>query len=183
MNRRIVYILPVLGFAAVAGVLFFSLNKSRYTPPDVIPSALINKAAPPVALAPLNADRPGFSSADLKAGRVTVINFFASWCAPCRLEAPMLMQLSENPDFRLLGVAYKDKRLDTEAFLAEGGNPFSAIVADEEGRTAIDWGVTAAPETFVVDGKGVIRYRYQGALTPEVVRRELLPIIKAAQGS
>ena len=183
MKRRLLYILPVLAFVVVAGFLFVSLNKSRYIPPDVIPSALINKPAPPVTLAALNAERPGFGTDDLKAGRVTVINFFASWCAPCRLEAPMLMQLSQSPDFRLLGVAYKDKLADTEAFLAEGGNPFAAIVADEEGRTAIDWGVTAAPETFVVDGKGVIRYRYQGALTPEVVRRELMPAVKAAQGA
>jgi cytochrome c biogenesis protein CcmG, thiol:disulfide interchange protein DsbE len=181
MIRRLVYILPVLGFLVVAGFLYFGLNKARYTPPDILPSVLINQPAPALALAPLNPDNPGFSRADLAAGKVTVVNFFASWCAPCRIEAPMLLQLSDNPEFRLVGVAYKDKRADTEAFLVEGGNPFAAIVADDEGRTAIDWGVTAAPETFVVDGKGVIRYRYQGALSPEVVRRELMPAIKAAQ--
>jgi len=181
--KRLIYILPVLVFLGLAGFLFAALNKSRYTPPSIVPSVLINQSAPSLALPPLHPQTPGFARTELAAGQVTVINFFASWCAPCRLEAPVLMAISQNPEFRLLGVAYKDKRPDTEAFLQEGGNPFAAIVADDEGRTAIDWGVTAAPETFVVDGKGVVRYRYQGALTPQVIEQELLPAIRAAKGT
>ncbi len=179
MTRRLVYILPVLAFVTVAVVLFRSL----FLVPERLPSVFINKPAPSLALPAFNAQQPGFTHADLTAGRVTVVNFFASWCAPCWEEAPTLMALSKQSGFTLAGVTYKDKRPNTEAMLTQVGNPFAAIVADDEGRAAIDWGVTAAPETFVVDGKGIIRFKYVGPLDARIVAEQLMPAIKAAQGS
>lgn len=177
--KRLVYILPVLGFVAIAAFLYRGLF--LVSPQVSLPSVLIDKPAPPIALPPLPG-HAGFSRADLARGEVTVVNFFASWCPPCRIEGPELMKLSQQGGFRLVGVAYKDKAEATQEFLNLTGNPFTAIVADDQGLTAIDWGVTAAPETFVIDGKGVIRFKYNiGPLTPEVVRDQLLPAIEAAK--
>lgn len=174
--RRVLFILPILGFAILAFFLFHSLGGR---PPDILPSVLIDKPAPTLGLAALEGS-PGFTDADLRSGHVSVVNFFASWCAPCRLEADTLAALSKKPGFSLYGVAYHDKPDDTRQFLADVGNPFSAIVADTGGLRAIDWGVTAAPETFVVDGHGVIRFKYVGQLTDQVVAQQLLPAIQAA---
>jgi cytochrome c biogenesis protein CcmG/thiol:disulfide interchange protein DsbE len=174
--KRLVYILPILGFALLA---FFMLKGLGGRPPDILPSVLIDKPAPTLGLAALEGS-PGFTDADLHSGHVTVVNFFASWCAPCRLEADTLAALAKKPGFALVGVAYKDKPDDTRGFLAELGNPFSAIVSDTGGLRAIDWGVTAAPETFVIDGKGIIRFKYVGQLTDQVVDQQLMPAIQAA---
>jgi cytochrome c biogenesis protein CcmG/thiol:disulfide interchange protein DsbE len=176
--KRAVFVLPVLLF----GVLAFFLFRSLWAPPpDILPSVLLDKPAPALGLAALEGGA-GFTDADLRAGHVSVVNVFASWCAPCRLEADTLAALSKDKRFALYGIAYHDKPEDTRQFLAEVGNPFSAIVSDRAGLRAIDWGVTAAPETFVVDGKGVIRFKYVGQLTDQVVAQQLMPAIKAAGG-
>jgi cytochrome c biogenesis protein CcmG/thiol:disulfide interchange protein DsbE len=179
--KRWLYVVPALGFAVIAAFLFRSLF---LVPTEVsLPSVLLDKPAPPIALPPL-AGHPGFSRADLASGHVSVVNFFASWCLPCRMEGAELMKLSGQSGFALYGVAYKDKPDASEGFLAATGNPFAAIVTDLQGLTGIDWGVTAAPETFVIDGKGVIRFKYNvGPLTPEVVQQQLLPAIAAARRS
>jgi DsbE subfamily thiol:disulfide oxidoreductase len=177
--RRWIFVLPVLGFLVVAGFLFKSLF---LTPTQVeLPSVLIDKPAPAFALSPLDEGEKGFVRTDLASGRVTVVNFFASWCAPCRLEADSLMLLSRSRGVTLFGVAYKDKPADTRRFLTETGNPFAAILADREGAMAIDWGVTAAPETFVIDGKGVIRFKYVGPLSADILARVLMPEIRKAE--
>jgi cytochrome c biogenesis protein CcmG, thiol:disulfide interchange protein DsbE len=175
--RRAVFILPILGFGLLAFFLFRSLSGR---PPDILPSVLIDKPAPMLGLQALDGS-PGFTDPDLRAGHVSVINFFASWCVPCHLEADTLMALSKNKGFTLYGVAYHDKPADTRQFLSETGDPFAAIVADLQGLRAIDWGVTAAPETFVVDGKGVIRFKYVGQVTDAVIAQQLMPAITASQ--
>jgi cytochrome c biogenesis protein CcmG/thiol:disulfide interchange protein DsbE len=179
--RRLVFTLPVIAFVAVAFFLFRSLY---VVPAQVsLPSVLIDKPAPPITLQPLDAHL-GFTRADLASGHVTVVNFFASWCVSCRVEGDELMKLSKRGGFVLYGVAYEDKPDATEDFLNATGNPFAAIVADQKGLTGIDWGVTAAPETYVIDGKGIIRFKYNiGPLTPEVVQQQLLPAIEAARKS
>jgi cytochrome c biogenesis protein CcmG/thiol:disulfide interchange protein DsbE len=177
--KRLVYAIPVLAFVALAIFLFRSLFAPA---PDILPSALINLPAPEVRLPALPGER-GFTRADLASGKVTVVNFFASWCAPCRQEAPVLMRLAKVPGVRLYGIDYKDKPEAARAFLTELGNPFARIVADRDGANAIDWGVYGYPETYVVDGKGIIRYKFIGPLSDAALTSTLLPVIEKAQAN
>jgi cytochrome c biogenesis protein CcmG/thiol:disulfide interchange protein DsbE len=178
--RRLIYILPVIGFAAVAFFLFRSLFLAPTT--VSLPSVLINKPAPRLEIAALDGQTQGFGPKELTAGHVSVVNVFGSWCVECHVEAPVLMQLAQEQGFELYGMVSRDTPEKTRAFLAETGNPFSRIANDVDGRAGIEWGVFGAPETFVVDGKGIIRYKYLGAITPDVLKNELLPAIRAAQG-
>lgn len=185
MNRWM-YVVPALGFLVIAAFLFVGLNRARERPPNVLPSVLIDKPAPPIALGPMDALTPGFSRADLASGHVTVVNFFASWCVPCREEAEILNQLAKIPGMTLYGVDYEDQRQNKDGqdgrnFLTQVGNPFSRIVADVHGSVGIDWGVDGVPETFVVDGKGIIRFKVVGPLDGNIVRSQLLPEIEKAK--
>ncbi len=123
---------------------------------------------------------PGFASADLEDGNVTVVNVWASWCVPCREEHPVLEELAKDDRFRLYGMNYKDKTENARRFLGTHGNPFDAVGVDANGRTGIDWGVYGVPETFVVNGKGRITYKHVGPLTPESVQQKLMPEIEKA---
>ncbi|HKU54548.1 MAG TPA: DsbE family thiol:disulfide interchange protein [Rhizomicrobium sp.] len=179
MNRWITWI-PVAAFA----VLAFFLFKSLWSPePNITPSVLIDKPAPHLVLPGLDARSAAFVPADLTAGHVSVVNVFASWCAPCRLEAAQLDTLAKLPGVTVYGLAQKDKPAATRAFLDEVGNPFARIARDDDGRASIEWGVYGVPETFVVDGKGIIRLKYIGQLTEDVLAQQVVPAIKAAQAN
>jgi cytochrome c biogenesis protein CcmG/thiol:disulfide interchange protein DsbE len=179
MNRWAT-IVPIAAFA----VLAFFLFKSLWAPaPNVISSVLINKPAPRLVLPGLDAQSAAFTAADLTAGHVSVVNVFASWCAPCRLEAVQLTTLSKLPGIAVYGLAQKDKPAATRAFLDEVGNPFTRIARDDDGRASIEWGVYGVPETYVVDGKGIIRLKYVGELTEEVLAQQVVPAIRAAQAN
>jgi cytochrome c biogenesis protein CcmG/thiol:disulfide interchange protein DsbE len=178
--RRLLYILPFLAFGVLAYFLFDSL---RAPPPDQLPSPLVGRPAPNLDVPPLDGEAAGFSRDDLAAGHVTVLNVWASWCAPCRLEAPVLSRLKSVGGFALYGLAYKDRVEPARRFLAETDNPFSRIDLDADGRAAIDWGVYDVPETFVIDGNGIVRLRYSGPITPEVLSQILLPAIQQAKGT
>lgn len=169
-RRSLLVILPVVAFAALAAVFFVRLRSGA--DPAAVPSALIGKPAPAFDLAPLpGIERdgkpvPGLSSADLK-GRVTVINFWASWCAPCQIEHPQLMRLAREPGLTLVGIDYKDAPENGRRFLARNGVPFAALGVDPSGRAGIDFGVYGVPETFIIGPDGVIRDKLVGTLTPE----------------
>ena len=181
MKGRLVFILPILGFAVLAFFLFKSLWGR---PADQIPSAMIDKPAPLESVPALDAQTQGFGAKELTSGKVVVVNFFSSTCVPCRLEAPTLNQLAQMPGVTLYGYVWKDKPEAARAFLDEVGNPFSRIGVDTDGRMGMDWGVRGWPETFVVDGKGIIRFKYDaGPLTPEIIKDQLLPAIEAAKRS
>jgi cytochrome c biogenesis protein CcmG/thiol:disulfide interchange protein DsbE len=178
--KRWLFILPVAGFAVLAYFLFRSLWAPA---PDIIPSALLNKPAPRLILPALDGKTAAFTPADLTAGHVSVINVFASWCAPCRTETSQLAAMSNLPGVALYGLVQKDKPEAARAFLNEVGNPFAKIARDDDGRASIEWGVYGVPETFVVDGKGVVRFKYVGPLTDDVMAREVMPAIADARGS
>ncbi len=180
---------PAGVFAILAGIFVVSLfsgDKSR------LPSALIGKPAPVFslpALAPAAGEGPGagLSDADLRQGHVTLVNVFASWCAPCRIEHPVLQAIAADADLkakgvRLVGINYKDEPENARRFLGAEGNPYAAVGADRQGRAAIDWGVYGVPETFVVRGDGVIAYKFVGPMSPETYRSTLLPQIEKARG-
>ncbi|MBI2719970.1 MAG: DsbE family thiol:disulfide interchange protein [Rhizobiales bacterium] len=177
-GRAIITALPVILFASLALLFWRGLSGD----PSLIPSALIGRPAPEVTLPPITgSDIPAFDSASLKAGNVTVINVWASWCVPCRTENPLLMELAKRGDIRLVGINYKDDPENARRFLGTLGNPFAAIVADEQGRAAVDWGVYGVPETFVVDGQGIIRFKWIGPLTPEALAGTLKTEIDKAK--
>jgi len=162
--------IPVVVFAALALLFWRGLAGD----PKEIPSALIGKPAPEFAMPPVEGlDVPGFDTASLKQGNVTVVNVWASWCVPCRLEHPLLTELSKRDDIRLFGLNYKDEPENARRFLGTLGQPFRAVGADQSGRAAVDWGVYGVPETFVVDGSGIIRYKWIGPLTPETLKGTL----------
>jgi cytochrome c biogenesis protein CcmG/thiol:disulfide interchange protein DsbE len=175
--KRALYVLPALGFVIVAAFLFRSLTAP---PPDMLPSALIGQPVPHLELPALDAQARGFGPRELASGHVTVINVFASWCAPCQSEAPVIAQLAGSRDFAFYGLVQKDTPAKVRAFLAETGNPFQRIALDADGRASIEWGVYGVPETFVVDGSGTIRARIVGEITQDVLTGQLLPAIRAA---
>jgi len=170
--KGLIYLIPVAVFLGIASFFYAGLNVGE---PTVLPSPLVGKPAPPVEVTQLDPAFESFTSADLAIGKPILVNFWASWCAPCRIEAPVLDALAERTELEIYGVAYKDATADSLDFLDELGNPFSRIAADEDGRVAIDWGVTGVPETFVIDADGIIRARYAGPLTDEIVEDIILP--------
>jgi cytochrome c biogenesis protein CcmG, thiol:disulfide interchange protein DsbE len=178
-------LLPVVLFGAVSLMFFFALRTSD---PQKLPSTLIGKPAPKLelpALEGLNDNGkgvPGIGPSDLIRGTPVIVNFWASWCAPCVAEHPLLIILKEKSGVPLIGVNYKDQAPGARRFLGRYGNPFNAVGVDPNGRAAIEWGVYGMPETFILDAHGRIAHKHIGALTEEAVDRVLLPAIKKARG-
>lgn len=166
--------LPLVVGLALALLFYFQLGRD----PTVLPSALIGKPVPEFALPGLAPGQPGFSSADLRQGRPVLVNVFASWCAACVIEHPVLTELVKDPAVILYGLAWRDRPEATARFLAEHGNPYRAVGSDPQNRVGIDWGVYGAPETYVVRGDGTILYKWVGALTPAIIQAEILPRLK-----
>jgi cytochrome c biogenesis protein CcmG/thiol:disulfide interchange protein DsbE len=178
--KRLYFVIPVVIFVSLAALLYVGLFQG---PPSELPSPLIGRPAPGIALPALDAESPGFARSELGQGHPVIVNFWASWCAPCRIEHPTLEALAKQPGVTIYGVDYKESLYgrgakDARAFLTELGNPFGKIDQDADGRVAIDWGVTGVPETFVVDSKGIIRVHYAGPLNDEVLQRLILPALK-----
>ncbi|MDO6521250.1 DsbE family thiol:disulfide interchange protein [Shimia thalassica] len=166
-------IAPPLIFAGLAALFFFGMSREN---PDELPTALAGKVAPAVALEPFG-DREGFNSETLKDGKVKLVNFWASWCAPCRVEHPTLMQL-EAEGVAIYGINYKDSFANGNKFLTDLGDPFLAIGSDPKGRMALNWGVYGVPETYLVDGEGRIVTRVAGPLTQRELNDRILPKLK-----
>jgi len=171
-------ILPLVVFAGLAAIFLIQLRSGQDS--SFVPSVLIGHEAPSTSLPPLaDSGLPGLASADFR-GHVTLVNVWASWCAPCREEQPLLMTLKNDPRFRLVGLNYKDKPENALRFLGEMGNPFAAIGADQSGRTAIDWGVYGVPETYLVGKGGRILYKHFGPFTEQYIAGELMTEIEKA---
>jgi len=144
--------------------------------------ALVGEPAPQFVL-PAVAPEEGFglTHTDLIGGRPTIVNVWASWCPPCILEHPLLMELSRDPSIQVVGIVYRDDAADARAFLDARGNPFARLGLDLDGRVSFDWGVTGPPETFVVAPDGTIIAKHVGALTPDVLRQVVYPAVAAAR--
>jgi cytochrome c biogenesis protein CcmG, thiol:disulfide interchange protein DsbE len=169
--RRWLYLLPVVVFGLMAAGFYIGLGNDT----NVLPSPLINEAAPQFDLPPLPGHDKGFSTADLK-GHVTLVNAFASWCAPCRMEHPVLKALADGKQVPIYGIDYKDQSDAALDWLAELGNPYARIGADS-GNVGIDWGVYGVPETFLVDKTGRIRYKHVGPLSEDDIKNTILPLV------
>ena len=157
--------LVVIGGLALQGTLSGSRN------PNQLPSVLIGKPAPEEPLPLLQNSRANLAL-DAYRGQPLLVNFFASWCAPCRAEAPALEHLSNQ--INIIGIAYKDRPKDTLQFLEQYGNPFVAIGRDDDGRAGMAWGVYGVPETYLIDPSGQIKWRHAGPLTRDVITTQLL---------
>jgi cytochrome c biogenesis protein CcmG, thiol:disulfide interchange protein DsbE len=181
-KRRLLVLLPLFIFLALAALFFFRLGAGD---PSRIPSALIGREAPATdlpAVAGLERNGepvPGIMPADFKSA-VTVLNVWASWCVPCRDEAPLLVRLAGDKRIRIIGINYKDQPDNARRFLGRYGNPFAASGADTNGRAAIEWGVYGVPETFIIGRDGRIAYKLVGPLTPANLERVVKPEIEKA---
>ena len=180
-SRALLWPLVIFGIMAV----LFSLAL-RSSDPSRLPSALIGRPAPATVLPALEgltdgaSPVGGFSSADLAKGEVSVVNFWASWCAPCVQEHPLLVALRQRNGVQLYGVNYKDTTATARRFLGRYGNPFDSVGADANGRAAIEWGVYGVPETFIVGRDGKIAYKLVGPITAQNFETQVKPAIEKA---
>ena len=168
------FLIPLAVFAVLVVFLGVGLTLN----PREVPSPLINKPAPAFQLPQLHAPDRTFAQKDML-GKVWMLNVWASWCVACREEHPNLVELARSGAVPLYGLNYKDERADGIAWLARFGNPYQLSAYDRDGRIGIDYGVYGVPETYVIDKVGVIRYKRIGAVTPEILRDTILPLVKA----
>jgi len=165
--------LVIAGFLVLVGLLAVGLRLD----PREVPSPLIGKPAPAFELPLLQQPDKSFSEKDML-GTVWVMNVWASWCPPCLVEHPVVSELARSGIAPVVGLNYKDAREDALPWLKRNGDPFKIIAFDAAGRIAIDYGVYGVPETYVIDRKGIIRYKRVGPLTPEIIQKKLRPLIE-----
>lgn len=182
-RRRLMAFLPLIIFGVLAAIFFSQLISGRDA--SVVPSALVGTAAPVLDLPPLDglmrdgAPVPALSDA-LVENKVTLVNVWASWCAPCRQEHPLLMALARDDRINVVGINYKDDTPNALRFLEELGNPYAAVGIDPKGIAAIDWGVYGIPETYLLAKDGTIVFKQIGPFSPASIRDDLLPEIEKA---
>jgi cytochrome c biogenesis protein CcmG/thiol:disulfide interchange protein DsbE len=169
------YAIPLVVFLIIAGFLASRL-RGGYDP-HIIPSALIGKAAPDFQLPDVNQPTKIISPQQMR-GKVWLLNVWGSWCVACREEHPFLLEIAKSGAVPIYGLSWKDKRENALATLSELGDPYVLNASDFDGRVAIDYGVTGAPETYLIDKNGVIRYKEVGQLTPEIMQQKILPLVQ-----
>ncbi len=170
------FLLPLAIFVVMVGFLAVGLTLN----PREVPSPLVGKQAPAFSLPQLHESDQVFSPKDL-AGKVWLLNFWASWCNGCKDEHPVLMQLAKSGDAPIYGVDYKDTRPEALAWLARWGNPYQLVAVDEAGRAGINYGVYGVPETYVIDKAGKIRYKQIGPLDQDILEKKILPLVRELQ--
>jgi len=175
MARRLLFTAPLAGVVGGAGAFYAYMGLKR--DPRGVPSVLIGRAPPEFDLPVLADQAARLTPAALPRGRPVIVNFFASWCPPCRIEHPQMMRLSRE-GVAMIGIAFKDRPEDTQRFLGELGDPFRTVGLDQSGRTAIEWGVYGVPESYFVDPAGIVRWRDAHAITPELLEAELRPLLR-----
>jgi cytochrome c biogenesis protein CcmG/thiol:disulfide interchange protein DsbE len=167
------FLIPLALFVALAWFLYAGLSLN----PREVPSPLIGKPAPAFALPRLDDPTQTVKREDLL-GKVWVMNVWASWCAPCREEHPLVIALAKQRKVPVIGLNYKDRPGDARNWLERLGDPYAATLIDFDGKVGIDFGVYGVPETFVIDAQGLVRFKHVGALTPQVISQKLEPLLK-----
>ena len=170
--------LPLVLFAALGGVLGWGLFREDR---DALPSVFVDRQAPAFSIPRYEGEAP-LTAADLKGEGVTVLNFWASWCAPCRVEHPKLMELAAMDGVRVIGLNYDTDREQIERFLEQLGDPFEAVGLDKRSRVKIEYGVAGLPETFVLNAEGRIVYKHPGPINPGEMESRILPAVERARG-
>jgi cytochrome c biogenesis protein CcmG, thiol:disulfide interchange protein DsbE len=171
--RALKFAIPLALFVVLAGFLAVGLMHD----PRAVPSPFIGKPAPAFRLEQLHDGKLAFTPEDMK-GKVWLLNVWASWCVSCRVEHPLLVEMSRRNVVPIVGLNYKDKRDEGVQWLAKFGNPYALSAFDADGKVGIDYGVYGVPETFVIDKQGVIRYKQIGPITPEALDKAILPLIR-----
>jgi cytochrome c biogenesis protein CcmG, thiol:disulfide interchange protein DsbE len=175
--RALKFIVPLVIFVAL--VAFFAVGLTR--DPREVPSPFIGKPAPEFKLQQLHDAQATFGPDDMR-GKVWLLNVWASWCVSCRVEHPLLVEMSKRHVVPIVGLNYKDKRDDGKQWLAKLGNPYAVSAFDVDGLVGIDYGVYGVPETFVIDKQGVIRYKQIGPITKEALDKTILPLVRKLNG-
>ena len=179
MKSRLLFLLPLATLLILAGFFGWSLLSGR--DPASIGSAVVNRPAPPLAAPALRDGEPALTDALLRSGKPVLINFFASWCAPCLAEHPLLLRLREREGVTIIGIVWKNKPDEARAWLKKLGDPFRYAGVDPEGKLSLDWGLSGVPETYLVDGDGIVRLHYRRAINERDVTDSILPLLKAAK--
>ncbi len=167
------FVIPLVLFVIL--IVFLAIGLGR--DPHLVPSALINKPAPDFALPELRQPAKIISPSQMR-GKVWLLNVWGSWCPACREEHPFLIEIAQSKAVPIYGLDWKDKREDALAVLSELGDPYVLNISDFEGRAAIDYGITGAPETYLIDKQGIIRYKEVGQLTPDIMEKKILPLVR-----
>jgi cytochrome c biogenesis protein CcmG/thiol:disulfide interchange protein DsbE len=173
-------VIIALFFFGLMGLLYYGVRQSDRPGRDALPSPLVGKPAPNFDLPLLHEPGKRFTLAELR-GQPFVMNVWGSWCPECRVEHPVISKFALTKRVRFIGYNLKDPREDALRWLEQFGNPYLMVVADESGRTAIDWGIYGAPETFMVDAQGIVRWKHVGAITDEIIADELIPALEKAE--
>ena len=178
-SRRLLFLLPLLTLALMAGFFAWSLVAGR--DPSAIGSVLVGKPAPALEVPALREGDKPLTGALLRSGQPTIVNFFASWCTPCLAEHPLFMRLAQRDGATVIGVAWKNKPEEARAWLARLGDPYRFAGADLAGRTGLDWGLSGVPETYLVDGTGIVRFHFRGPITEKDLTSTILPFLKGGK--
>lgn len=171
--------LPLVIVTVMFGLFLVMLTSGRN--PKELDSVLIGKPAPTFNLKSLSERSDNLTAYDLKTGQPVLVNFFASWCVPCRAEHENLIELTQEYGIPIIGIAYKNEPDQARAFLVELGNPFAKTGIDLDGRVGIEWGVSGVPETFLIDADGIVRYRHWGPIVGDSLERRMLPELEKWQ--
>jgi cytochrome c biogenesis protein CcmG/thiol:disulfide interchange protein DsbE len=181
MNKKFKFLLPLFVFIIAVGFLFVGL----FLDPHAIPSPLVGKPAPKFQAPVLAMNGTGeagktFNLDEMK-GQVWLLNVWASWCAGCREEHPLLLEMAKTGKITTYGLAYKDTDVEAQQMLVAMGNPYNKVITDADGKIGINYGVYGVPETYLIDKQGVIRYKHTGPLTPEVLLTKVVPLLNELQ--
>lgn len=174
--RRLLFILPLLTLALMAGFFAWSLTSGRN--PASIGSVMVGRPAPKLDLPALRPGESPLTDESLRTGKPLIVNFFASWCTPCLAEHPLFTRLAEREGATIVGIAWKNKRDEATAWLKKLGDPYRLAGLDLEGKTGLDWGLSGVPETYLIDGEGIVRRHYRGPITERDLNETILPFLK-----